>query len=247
MSKRCSDRLGETFETDEGYIITIVEYNNANDVVVEFNDKYKARIRTRYDVCRKGNLRNPYNISIHNVGYIGLNKDGSKPLTSIRNQITREYGLWYRMMSRCYSEYELKRRPTYKDCEVCKRWHCYANFLEDLPLIEGYDYWLNNPNERIALDKDIKGNGSKLYSLDTCVFVTIQTNNEERIERCGTNIEPTPVYGINIKTGERIDFVSQAEAKKHGFINIQKNLKGQTSHCGGYKWYYLKGDDVDGN
>ena len=115
MSKKCNDRLGETFETDEGYIITIVEYNNANDVVVEFNDKYKTRIRTRYDVCRKGNLRNPYNISIHNVGYIGLNKDGSKPLTSIRNQMTREYGLWYRMMSRCYSEYELKRRPTYKD------------------------------------------------------------------------------------------------------------------------------------
>ena len=54
-------------------------------------------------------------------------------------------------------------------------------------------------------------------------------------------------YWLNIKTGERIDFVSQAEAKKHGFINIQKNLKGQTSHCGGYKWYYLKGDDVNGN
>ena len=247
VNNKRENRLGETFKTDEGYIIKIVDYIDANNVVIEFCDEYKTRVTTRYDVCRKGNIRNPFHNSVCGVGYIGLSKDGSKPTSSVNNKKTREYELWHRMVSRCYSEYELKRKPSYRGCMVCERWHCFANFLEDLPFIEGYELWLNNPNQRIALDKDIKGSGCKIYSLETCVFVTVQQNNAERYERCGSHLKPTPIYGISIKDGSRIDFSSQAEAKANGFTNVQKNLKGQTSHCGGYKWHYnTEGDDANG-
>ena len=54
------DRTGERFETNEGYIVEIVEYNNANDLWVEFQDEHKAIKHTDYKACQKGNVKNPY-------------------------------------------------------------------------------------------------------------------------------------------------------------------------------------------
>lgn len=91
----------------------------------------------------------------------------------------RAYDLWCGMLRRCYSD---KRYKTYKDCYVCDRWLILSNFIEDLPKIDGYELWLNNPNKHISLDKDIKSNGNnKCYCLEQCVFVsnsdnTIQSN-----------------------------------------------------------------------
>ena len=61
-----------------------------------------------------------------------------------------------------------------KGVTVCDRWHCFEYFLEDLPLIDGYNNWLNN-RRVYHLDKDLKQIGKpyneKVYSLETCCFL----------------------------------------------------------------------------
>lgn len=41
-------RLGEEKLNNQGCLMKIVEYSKCDDIVVEFQDKYKCRIRTRY-------------------------------------------------------------------------------------------------------------------------------------------------------------------------------------------------------
>lgn len=244
------DRTGEHFISNNNlgsYEFVIVKYNNSKDLWVQFQDEYGAIIHTDYGNCKKGRVKNPYHPSLFEMGCLGLMKDGSKPTTTYGNGIqTREYDLWGRMIERCYSNYEYWN--TYKDVTVCDRWLVFANFLEDIKYIEGYELWLNHPNERIALDKDIKGNGSKIYSLETCCFVTIEDNvkeirtryNEEHFG--GDN--KIKVYGINIITGERTkDFSSIKQVERELGINhssIIKCLQGKQKTSCGYKWFKIE-------
>lgn len=92
----------------------------------------------------------------------------------------RIYTCWSDMIRRCYSEKSLKKNPSYKDCFVCERWLLLSNFVEDIEKIDGYENWLNNPNKRIALDKDIKTNGkNKCYCLENCMFVSQVENTKQ--------------------------------------------------------------------
>lgn len=185
-----------------------------------------------------------YRKTLYGIGYMGLMKDGSKPIACINRKCTREYNIWRAMMGRCYSNKVHLKEPSYEDCEVCERWHCYANFLEDLPLIEGYELWLNNDD--YCLDKDIKGNNSKLYCLDNCCFISRSDNAKERIDRCGNSFkkEEIKVYGINIKTGEQTKyFNSVREASRETGIDkssISKCINKKLKSSGGYYWYVLK-------
>lgn len=125
-------------------------------------------------------IKDGYKPSVFDVGCYGYpNID-----TFVRN---REYILWYCMMSRCYNEKD-KDYCNYgaAGVSVCKRWQCYEYFLEDLPFIENYDLWLNNRGHYF-IDKDIKQSGvsksNKIYSLETCIFITKIDNNLEKQHR----------------------------------------------------------------
>lgn len=179
------DRTGYVFVNNQGCEAIVVEYKNNKEVVIEFQDKHKAKIKTTWNYIQKGSVRNPYHITVSGVGCLGVMRDGTVPKTSKNSKETREYTLWSSMIRRCYNESVLKLRPCYKDAEVCERWLVYSNFLEDLPFIEGYEYWYNNPNKKIALDKDIKGNGQKLYCLENCCFVDTSENSRETFTRLG--------------------------------------------------------------
>ena len=51
---------------------------------------------------------------------------------------------------------------------------------------------------------------------------------------------PTPIIGVNIETGERLLFNSQADAGRAGFAqaNVWKCLHGERSHVKGYRWTF---------
>ena len=53
-----------------------------------------------------------------------------------------------------------------------------------------------------------------------------------------------PIYGINIKTDEKIEFPSTQEAQRSGFdqSNIVKCLKGKRKSHKGYRWFYKEED-----
>lgn len=228
------DRTGETFRNKYGTEFIIVEYNSTTDVIVEFQDEFKVRKHTNYNACRKGQVSNPYDRSIGGIGYIGLLKDGSKPKST-----TREYKVWSAMMQRCYVCVDVN--PSYKDCIVCERWHCYSNFLEDLPLVDGYEYWLNNPKQKISFDKDIKVKGNKVYSLETCCFVSIGENTKETFTRHEYTIKNVPIIAKNLETNEILEFVSVREAERNLGIassNISCCLKGKQKTAKGYVFFY---------
>ena len=178
-------------------------------------------------------------VSVCGVGILGVFKDGSKPKTKKNGKPTREYVLWSHMLQRCYSDKLHEERPTYKDCTVCDRWLIFANFLEDLPLIEGYELWINNNG--YCLDKDIKGNSSKIYSLETCCFVSRSDNTKESVRRNGTRISPKKVMAISLTEKKVIIFQSMTQAEKLGFNHgaIYRCCRGKLKTHKGYKWKYI--------
>lgn len=175
---KAEERIGMEFTSKEGCLFFVKEYINNGDVTIKFIDEYGAEVHTRWDNCKKGKVKNPYFKSVFGIGCLGVGDF----ITNVNGKHTREYGLWYGMMRRCYSGEE--HYKTYRNVSVCDRWLCFANFLEDLPLIEGYELWLNN-EEKMSLDKDIKQVGieNKVYSLETVKFINAIENAKEATER----------------------------------------------------------------
>ena len=84
------DRVGESFVNQQGSPFTIIEYNSTKDVVVEFQDEFKARVHTTYHHCLRGGIKNPYAPSVFGVGCLGelssnvkININGKKMRESI--------------------------------------------------------------------------------------------------------------------------------------------------------------------
>lgn len=100
----------------------------------------------------------------------------------------RIYMLWFGMLRRCYeaTQLERKRGKTYSNVVVCDRWFYLRNFVEDIKKLDGYEEWAYG-KESMALDKDLNAQEvTKIYSPQTCVFVTEKENLQEMNERCRT-------------------------------------------------------------
>lgn len=54
------NRLGEERFNNQGCLMKIIEYKRAVDIVVEFQDEYKAQVHTNYKAFSKGGVRNPF-------------------------------------------------------------------------------------------------------------------------------------------------------------------------------------------
>lgn len=78
------------------------------------------------------------------------------------------YKRWKNMIQRCYSPKYQERKPTYVGCSVDPDWLTFSNF-KNWMITQGW--------EGKQLDKDILIEGNKVYSADTCAFVTSGVNN----------------------------------------------------------------------
>lgn len=164
------DRTGETRYNNQGCLMRIIEYNNANDIVVEFQDDYKAAVHTLYKNFKLGNVKNPYYVSVCGVGMIG-----EKYPAKINGKHTKEYKAWQSMLSRCFDKKYKTKEPSYKDVTCCKEWLLYEKFYEWLHEQENFDKWLNNNGW--AIDKDILIKDNEFYSSDTCCLVPQNINS----------------------------------------------------------------------
>lgn len=158
MSKKI-DRTGEEKLNNQGCLMKIIKYNNAQNIVVEFQDKYKYKVNSKYNEFKNGSIKNNFYPSVCGKGYIG------NAVTKINGVKKKSYEVWHKMLQRCYSEKVHKNRPTYENCEVCKDWLCY----------EVFERWFSEnyyeiEDETIELDKDWIVKNNKLYSSETCVF-----------------------------------------------------------------------------
>ena len=201
-----SNRIGERFITNEGYEIVIIEYNNARDVTIQFQDEYKTIIEHReYRDCRKGRIKNPYHPSICGVGYLGQGK--YKP--TISGKITDEYKEWHGMLRRAYDEKYKKKEPTYIDVVVEEWLFNFQNYCEWRE--ENY-YEING--ERMELDKDILLKGNKIYSRDTIIFVPQRINS--LFTKCDASRGDCPI-GVcyDKKANKYVAYCNTLKGRKH--------------------------------
>ena len=176
------ERLGLENYNNQGYLMKIIEYNHAKDMVIEFQDEYKTRIKTYYREFVKGTIKNPYHRTVENVGYTGVGKYSMKTHKEI-------YLKWCDMIKRCYNPYELNKHPTYIDCYVEEDLHNFQNFAE---WYEKESYYCKG--EGLDLDKDILYKGNKVYSKDTMILAPHRINS--LFIKCDSNRGEYPI-GVN--------------------------------------------------
>lgn len=78
------------------------------------------------------------------------------------------YTKWTDMLKRCYSQKYLKKQPTYLGCSVCEEWKYLSNFKR----------WMETQDwKEKHLDKDILFLNNKIYSPETCIFISPSLNS----------------------------------------------------------------------
>lgn len=163
------NRIGLKKYNNQNCLMKIIEYNNAIDIVVEFQDKYKAKVHARYGCFLDGSIKNPYYSSVLEVGMLG-----DKYPSKINNKNTKEYKAWKNILVRCYDKKCQNKHPTYQDATCCEEWLLFEDFYEWLHKQPNFDKWFNG--ERWAVDKDILNKGNKVYSPKNCCLVPQKVN-----------------------------------------------------------------------
>lgn len=155
-------KVGEVRESKNYGIYEIIEKLPKGKYRIKFID-------TGYITCtqssklKSGSIKDHFKPVKFGVGYLGemsgkTNKDG-KP--------TKSYQTWHNMLVRCYDSNYHKLFPTYKQCTVCNEWKNFTNFSE---------WFEDNYQEGLVLDKDSKVAGNKIYSPETCTFISSLEN-----------------------------------------------------------------------
>ena len=109
------------------------------------------------------------------VAGVGVN-DADYPVTKnelrkgkrVQTWVCPYYSMWKSMLHRCYG----KAYKSYEKATVCKEWLHFSNF----------EQWLmeqkrNSALMFYALDKDLLGKGSSLYSPESCVLISAWLNS----------------------------------------------------------------------
>lgn len=160
-------------------------YINAKGEEFEYIEKVK-RERAVYHLVRFVKSNNYQYIHTSVFNNPSRMKDASRPYVAGVGYATgteqepfspqdnvRAYEIWTAMINRCYSRGGGMR--SYKDVEVAEEWHNFTNFLAwykkevyDGSIIRRY---------QLALDKDLFGGNSRMYSPETCCFLPKSINS----------------------------------------------------------------------
>lgn len=158
---------GDVFETNQGYEVIVIGYENAHNITVQINDTNKTRLKVESSQLRRGNLTNPFHPSVRGVGFFGV---GPHLARKDSKRMDTKYDAWSKMMARCYDEIHRHLARTYANCTVDRCWHNYQEFAE----------WYTHQvgcNSNYHLDKDLLFKGNKEYGPETCVLLPREINN----------------------------------------------------------------------
>lgn len=187
-------------------VLTIIEYFNAQNVTIKFDD---GTILTNKQIGHivRGSIKNPNKPkysntekkTLYGVGCMGVGKYNSNHIF---------YQIWSNMFVRCYDKNSLAKYSSYIGCVVSEKWHDFQNFC----------IWCeSNYVEGFVLDKDIILKGNKIYSEENCCFVPQQINNLLCLSNRKRGEYPIGV-GFD-KTKRRYTTNISIDGKLHGFKN----------------------------
>lgn len=166
-------RIGYTKYSNEGELYKVVEYVNSQNVIVEFQDKWKFRTKVSWQKVKNGSIKNPYHPNKYG-GIVGTNKDINQEESFVISK-SKEYEIWYNMLIRCNDIKFKDEHYTYEKCTLDKKWFCFWNFYLWCIAQKNYTNWIDNCNW--AIDKDISIKRNKVYSEKTCFIVPKSINN----------------------------------------------------------------------
>ena len=159
------DCVGKVCKSKSSGDFKILKYNDNRNVDIQFINTGFETTAYLGDI-KNGEIKDPYSPSVCGVGI-----SGTKYPSKINGVRTKEYGLWVRMLERCYSDSFKKKNPTYIDCEVSDNFKSYEYFYEwcNKQIGFGVEGW--------QLDKDLLIKGNKVYSEDFCIFIPKEINS----------------------------------------------------------------------
>lgn len=112
-----------------------------------------------------------YGIGVNDADYAVEICNVKKDSTGVRKKTSLWkcpfHVVWTDMLKRCYSKKYLEKTPSYIGCYVAPEWLIFSNFRK---WMEEQDY------AGKELDKDILIRNNKVYSSDTCVFISPKLN-----------------------------------------------------------------------
>lgn len=174
------DIVGKTFTDNAGnsFVVKRIEYIDERRVAHYFCEYESGWTTiTRSGNIRSGEVKDMLSPSVFGVGCLGY---ASGYATRKGNR--RIYYTWRNMIRRCYDkEYRAYKWYGAKGVSVCDRWKRLDYFVEDISKIRNFDLQKFNSGE-LELDKDIYGD-HKIYSLETCCFVSHAENAREANKR----------------------------------------------------------------
>lgn len=162
----------------------------------------------------------------------------------------KSYKVWKSMIERCYN----KNNHAYKHygekgVTICNEWNLYSNFKKwfDKNYIEGFQ-----------IDKDFAG--GKLYSPETCIFISAKENAREARSRqdysylskkqSGTgNINSKPLEYYKKNPVFRFDFKTTCKKQGWNFEDFEEIFSGQKRTGNGKsdkKYFYIYKKELTG-
>jgi hypothetical protein len=165
--------VGETYDsTSYGKFIVLESIKELprQRYKIKFVDTGYETIVRRFAIS-VGQVKDPYAKSILGVACLGI-------ATAKDNKVL--YQTWQNMLRRVYDT----TRHNWKNyggngVTICDRWLCFEYFLEDIEKIDGYNLELILSGN-LVLDKDSKDRARKLYSVETCTWMSKESNAELR-------------------------------------------------------------------
>lgn len=202
---------GEQYKSAQDGVFYIVKDNGWENVEIIFPSGYTSKA-TRNQI-KKGQVKDRFKKTYFGVGFIGGVEFKTKGESSMA------YYRWRHMLARCYDKKTKDLKPTYKECIVCEEWHNYQNYARWFHdnFVEGFD-----------VDKDIRIDGNKIYSPETCKFVSHQKNSEKATAKKYVFKSPE---GKQIKIYNLEEFCRENKLTR---ANMHKVLNGTRNHHKGW-------------
>ena len=120
------------------------------------------------------------------------------------------FRVWANMMKRCYCSSYHESQPTYIECSVCPEWVTFSNFKT----------WMESQDwQGKEIDKDILQIGNKVYSPETCMFVTRAINSLLNPRGPKHQCVPTGVYFDLSCDKWRAEFTAYGKKQYIGVFN----------------------------
>ena len=184
-------------------------------------------------------VKDPYCPNAHNIGYTGIITDNFKEYDKLYIALQIR---WNTMLSRCYDifDYHYKLYGA-KGVTVCKRWHCFANYYNDVQQLPGFDKEkIMARNSDIHLDKDyicdqlIKEGKltHKIYAPETCIWIS---NSNNTLLSNGKEVKIDLTH--RIETESDLKFVINPTEQQEHFNNYMR-ARIMREHYKQYGTYY---------